>query len=78
MRFSWVKFNRVVVFVNILYKIESFIILDSLIPMTPKVLLKKTLSKYSWSSKFFVANKSLCGIKKVNMVHFSSFIFHQV
>ena len=78
MRFSWVKFNRVVVFVNILYKIESFIILDSLIPTTPKVLLKKTLSKYSWSSKFFVANKSLYGIKKVNMVHFSSFIFHQV
>ena len=76
MRFSWSKFNRVVIYVNILDKLESFRILDSLIAITSKVLLV-ALSKSCRSSKFYLKNKSLCGIRKVNLVQFSSFGFHQ-
>ena len=48
MRFSWSKFNRVVIYllINILRKFVSFRSLDSLIAVTSKVLLV-AFSKYS-------------------------------
>ena len=53
MRFSWSKFNGVVIYILMfLDKFVSFSILDSLIAITSKVLLAVVaLSKHSRSSK---------------------------